>query len=268
VLTLHDDSVGTLPLLTTGALHQLVCDMRKHGIPGFCTRQWMISDHDASMAYLSKASWDPGATPKAVYEDQIRTVCGQAAVEPMLEAFRELEAVTTALEDHGMGLTFPTANMMTRQWSPEPMPKELAEDRAAYRRALAAVRKVGEPSRPEGKTYVRYWIGRLEFAVKYFDAIEAVKRAATAEQAAKEAKAKGDAQKLRLSLAQAAEQAEAALAATVQAIEAFAGVSKDRADAGAIATMAEYVYRPLKRKAEGLRAEAAKAAATTVPASR
>ena len=46
VLSLHDDSVGLVPLLTTGSLHELVGDMRKYGLTGFCTRQWMISDHE------------------------------------------------------------------------------------------------------------------------------------------------------------------------------------------------------------------------------
>ena len=35
-------------------------------------------------------------------------------------------------------------------------------------------------------------------------------------------------------------------------IEAFAAVAKNRADLGAIATMGEYVYRPLKAKAKAL----------------
>jgi hypothetical protein len=231
--------------------------MRKHGLGGFCTRQWMISDHDPCVAYLSKAAWDSGATPKAVYEDQIRTVCGQAAVEPMLEAFREMEAVTSALEDHGMGLTFPWSGMMMQHWTPDPLTKAHPEDRAGYRRALAAVRKVPVPSRPEGKAYVQYWIGRLEFAVKYLDAVWAVKKAATAEKAANDAKAKGDSQSALANLRQAMRQAQVAQATVVQAIEAFAGVAKNRADLGAIATMGEYVYRPLKRKAEELQAQCA-----------
>ncbi len=263
VLTLHDDSVGVLPLLTTGALHQLVCDMRKHGLGGFCTRQWLISDHDPCITYLSRAAWDPNTTPRAVYVDQIRAVCGQAAVEPMLEAFRELEAVTTALEDHGMGLTFPVPNMMMRQWSPGPLSKELLEDRAGYRRALDAVRRVPQPSRQEGRAYVRYWIGRLEFAVGYLDAIEAVKKAATAWQAAQKAKAKKDAQALKTHLTEAMEQARIAQTTAFRAIEAFANVAKNRADLGAIATMAEYVYRPLKRKTEELRAKSAELTPTT-----
>ena len=162
-----------------------------------------------------------------------------------------------------MGLTFPVPNMMMRQWSPGPLSKELVEDRAGYRRALAAVRRVPEPSRREGRAYVHYWIGRLEFAVGYLDAIEAVKKAATAWQAAQEAKAKKDPQALKTHLAEAMGQARIAQTTAFRAIEAFANVAKNRCDLGAIATMAEYVYRPLKRKAEQLRAECAKPTATT-----
>ena len=187
VLTLHDDSVGTLPLLTTSALHELVGDMRKCGINGFCTRQWLISDHDASAAYLGKAAWNPHVTPDEVYTEQIRATCGDAAVPAMLRAFHDIESVTTRLEDHGMGLTFPHAGMMMRQWDPAPLAQPLVEDQAIYRRALEAVRSVPTPSRSEGKAYVKYWEARLQFAVRYFDAIQIVKQAAAAEQAAREA---------------------------------------------------------------------------------
>lgn len=161
VLALHDDNVGMLPMLTTCALDQLVGDMRKSGIQGFCTRQWLTSDHDASTNYLAKAAWDASATPEKVYRDQVRAVCGEAAVAPMLEAFRELEAVTTRLEDHGMGLTFPVPAMMMGQWFPEPLQAPYVEDRAIYQRALDAVRKTPLPARPEGKAYIQYWLGRI-----------------------------------------------------------------------------------------------------------
>jgi len=174
----------------------------------------------------------------------------------MLEAYRELEAVTVALEEHGLGLTFPVPGMMMKHWTPGSFSSQLAEDREGYRRALSAVRRTPEPSRPEGKAYIDYWIGRLEFGIAYLDTIEAVRKAATAEQAAKEAKEKGDKRSYRAQSTEAIEQAQVALKTVRQAIEAFAGVAKNRSDLGAIATMAEYVYRPLKQQVEKLRAEA------------
>ena len=158
-----------------------------------------------------------------------------------------------------MGLTFPHAGMMTGQWAPEAMPKPLVEDQAIYRRALDAVRKVPAPSRPEGKAYVQYWTARLEFAVQYFDAIDAVKKGATAEKAARDAKQKGDDRAYRAKLADAIQYAKAAHAAAFHAIDTYAAVAKNRADAGAVATMAEYVCRQLNRKIEALRAEHDKA---------
>jgi len=248
IFTLHDDNVGMLPQLVTGALHKLACDLRKYGWSGFSTRYWMISDHDPCVAYLSKTAWDANATPEEIYADQIRAVCGYAAVEPMLEAFRELEAVTVALEDHGLGLTFPVPGMIMKHWSPGSLSSEFAEDREGYRRALSAVRKTPEPSRPEGKAYINYWIGRLGFGIGYLDTIEAVRKAATTEQAAKDAKERGDEDDYRVRLTEAIEQTKAAVATAHQAIEAFANVAKNQSDRGAIATMGEYVYRPLKQK--------------------
>jgi hypothetical protein len=115
------------------------------------------------------------------------------------------------------------------------------------------------PSRPEGKAYVQYWTGRLRFAVEYFDAIEAVKKAATAGKAANDAKAKGENREYRAKLAEAVELANAAHAAAFEAIDTFAGVARNQADCGAVATMAEYVCRALARKTESLRAELDKA---------
>ena len=262
IFTLHDDNVGLLPQLATGSLHELTCDLRKYGWSGFSTRYWLISDHEPCIAYLSKAAWDANATPKEVYADQIRVVCGEAAVEQMLEAFCELEEATVALEEHGLGLTFPVPGMMMKHWTPGSFSSQLAEDRESYRRALSVVRRASEFSRPEGKAYIDYWIGRLKFGIGYLDTIEAVRKAATAEQAAKEAKEQGDNvianrnEAIRAQLAEAIEQAQIALKTARQAIEAFAQVAKNQSDRGAIATMAEYVYRPLKQKVEQLCAEA------------
>ena len=252
IFTLHDDNVGVLPQLVTGALHELACDLKKYGWAGFSTRYWMISDHDPCIAYLSKTAWNANVTPEEIYIDQIGAVCGDAAVEPMLEAFDELEKVTIALEDHGLGLTFPVPSMMMKHWSPGSLSGELVEDRKGYERVLSAVRKVPKPPKQEGKDYINYWLGRLQFGIGYIDIIEAVRKAATAEQIAKDTKEQEDESKYHAQLREAIELTEVAVETARQALEAFAGVAKNQSDRGAIATMAEYVYRPLKQKVEDL----------------
>lgn len=253
-VTLQDDGVGVPPQLTTGSLHKLVGMMREHGLAGFCTRQWMISDLDPSTAYLAKAAWDADATPESAYCGLIRDVCGEAAVEPMLDAFREIEAVTVGLEDHGLGIGFPVPSMIVRHWSPDAFPAEYAADREGYRRAMAAIRKIPALESPVGQAYIQYWIGRLEFGIGFFDTIEIVKRAAAAEKAANDAKQKGDTAGFQAKIAEAIEQGGAAEARAAQALESFASVSRNQSDRGAIATLGEYLYRPLKKKSEELRA--------------
>ena len=238
IYTLHDDNVGLLPQLATGSLYELTQDLIRYGWAGFSTRYWLIADHDPCVAYLAKAAWDESITYEDVYRDQIRAVCGEACIEDMLTTFREVEATTIALEDHGLGLTFPVPGMLTKHWTPQPISDELVEDRQGYQRALDAAHRAREKVQPSGQSYIDYWIGRLKFGIGYLDMIAAVRRAAIAEV---------DGNPL-----DAIQNAETALATAREALEAYAEVSRDQSDRGAIAVMNEYVYRPLKEKVAAL----------------
>jgi len=246
IYTLHDDNVGLLPQLTTGSLHELTVELRRHGWAGFSTRYWLVGDHDPCVAYLARAAWDASATPGSVYRDLIRAAGGEAVVEELLAVFREVEAVTVGLEWHGLGLTFPVPGMMLKHWTAEPMPAALDEDRAGYQRALAAARQAlarleqqSGAARTTASSWAEYWIGRLEFGIGYLDTIAAVRRAARAEADRK--------------LDEARQRAQTALATARQAVAAYARVARDRADLGAIAVLNEYVCRPLQARAAELR---------------
>lgn len=237
VYTLHDDNIGVLPQLTTGSLHELTKDLRRHGWAGFTTRYWMISDHEPCVAYIAKAAWDETATPESVYRDQIGSVCGQACVPDMLEMFRQLEHTTMSLEDLGLWLSFPVPYMFTKHhMHPCEIRGWMVEVREGYRRALVAARAAAAKSRPAGKVFAEYWVGRLEFGVGYFDCIEATRRAMTLKAEGKEAAAVAEMNR--------------AVDLSRSMLESYARVAADQSDRGAIATMAEYVYRPLKAKAE------------------
>ena len=238
IYTLHDDNVGLLPQLATGSLSELTQDLIRHGWAGFSTRYWLIADHDPCVAYLAKAAWDESITFEGVYRDQIRAVCGEGCIEDMLTMFREVEGTTIALENHGLGLTFPVPGMLTKHWTAQPMSDELVEDRQGYQRALDAAYRARSKTQPSGESYIDYWIGRLKFGIGYLDMIAAVRRAAIAE---------ADGKSL-----DAIQNAETALAIAREALEAYAEVVRDRSDRGAIAVMNEYVYRPLKEKVAAL----------------
>tara|TARA_B100000809_G_scaffold216027_1_gene221492 strand:- start:304 stop:957 length:654 start_codon:yes stop_codon:yes gene_type:complete len=213
----------------------------------------MIGDHDPCLAYLARAAWDAAATPEAVYRDQIRSVCGSTCVDDMLEVFRKLESTTLTLEGRGLGLTFPVPGMFRKHMHAGAIPGWLKEVREGYRRALAAAQRAQEKCPARGRSYVDYWVGRLEFGVGYIDCMEAAKLTANAEAAAKKANKAGDTALAKKHLQEAARRAEKALQISRDMLESFARVAGDQSDRGAIATMAEEAYRPLKAKRNSLR---------------
>ena len=101
---------------------------------------------------------------------------------------------------------------------------------------------------------MKYWMGRLEFAVMYLEAVQIVKEAAQAEQAASQSQAQGQLPSHRRHMEDAARLAGEVQAKLTEAIERYAGVARNRADHGAMAVLAEFAYRPLGKKVWELRA--------------
>ena len=270
IFTLHDDNVGLLPQLTTGSFAKLLDVMIPAGWSGFSTRYWLIGDHNLSVGYIAHAAWTPSLTSEAFYTQQISAVCGEAAVPDMLEAMKTLEAVTISLEASGLGLTFPVPGMIMKFWRPGMMSGYLIEARKQYLGALDRVRRAdrarrGTAGQPGSRArsaaadeYIAYWMGRFAFGAGYIDTIEATHRAAMAEGAASEAKKSGKTDEHAAKLAEAAKLADRAAQTAYQMIDAYAHVVRDQSDRGAIATLAEYVWRPLRDKAKKLHAEAGK----------
>ena len=202
----------------------------------------MIGGQDPCVAYLSRAAWHSGVVPDRVYRDQLRVVCGPPCVEDMLTVFQEVENVTRDMEWHELGFAFAAPGMMMKHWTPEPMPDDLLEDRRGYQRALEAARRARSKTAATGRSYADYWVGRLEFAVDYLNAVEAVRRAAIANK--------------RNNRLETLRQTEIALGATRRALEAYVRVARDQSDRGALAQLNEFVYRPLKAKLAALQGSA------------
>jgi hypothetical protein len=239
VYTLDDDNIGVVPQLTTGSLHELTKELRRLGAAGFLMRQRYLGDHDGAVAYLTRAAWDAGATPDEVYRDQLRAVGGEGCVTAMAAAFQAVEATTLILESDLLSFSFAVPGMAMKYWDAVPLPPECVTVRAGYQRALVLAEQAREQATPAGWGYIDYWIGRLEFAVGYLDAVAAVKRAAQAE-AARDTR-------------RTQEHAETALGLARRAMQAYARVARDQTDRGTIAVLNEYVYRPLRDRVAELR---------------
>ena len=99
-----------------------------------------------------------------------------------------------------------------------------------YSQALASARKARSRAKPGGHGYLDFWIGRLEFASQYVDAVHAVQRSASAYRARNRA--------------DAVKEMDYGMAALRQGIEAYVRVARNRSDVAAIA-LVNQSYREL-----------------------
>lgn len=233
-LTLDDDVVGLVPQLRPAILYTMVQELQHRGWTGFTVRERFPGDHDAVLAYLSRAGWDPNATPDVVAEDLIRHICGEKCTADMLTALHGVESATLNVATNKVDLAYYVPGMVMKFWKPGPIPAYLIELQEQYQKALDAAGRARTKSTPEGRWYPDYWVGRLEFALGYAKTAEAVHRAATAEAANDRVGC--------------IKETEKALQTLRQATEAYARIARTRTDVGAIAELNEYGDRALKAK--------------------
>ena len=239
-LTLDDDNIGIVPQLTGKSVHELVGVLQRDRWAGFIARERFPSDHDCLLAYVAKSAWHADATPDSVAREQIGSVCGQAAVAPLLEALSQVEAVTTIFEHNDFSFSFPVPGTFMKYWKNGPELPYLTDVRKGYALALEAARQALAHSKPDGQWFAKFWVGRITFAGQYVLAVQEAREAAKAEAAQDRAAC--------------LQHAQAALAAMREALEAYAGVARNRTDLGAIAVANEYAIRPLRAKVAALKA--------------
>lgn len=239
ILTLADDNVGVLPQLATGTFHRLLPELRQSRWAGFYTRYWTVGEQDPAVYYLARASWDESFTPAEAYTRQLQRVCGPASVEPALQSFKLIEGITLGMDQHGLGFGFPVPGMMTKHYRAGGLSAAIKKDHQLYREALEHAREAYHLSRPEGRAYMNYFVGRLKFAVRYLDAADAFGATANALKANNSDEAR--------------RHVDVAYAAIRDALQIYADVAKDHGDLGAVALMNEYCYRPIREKRKELR---------------
>ncbi len=233
-VTLDDDVVGIVPQFRPTVLAKLLQELHRRHWTGFTARERFPGDHDAILAYLSRAAWDQNATPDAVTLDVLSHVCGAECSEEMLTALHGVESATLNVATNKTNFGYYIPGMVMKFWTAGPTPAYLVELQGQYERALDAARRAQAKSTPEGRWYPDYWVGRLEFAVGFAKVAELVQRAATAEAAH--------------NLPECRKETERALQTLSQSTEAYVRVARTRTDRGAIAVLNEYGIRALKAK--------------------
>lgn len=256
-LTIDDDNIGIIPQLSTSILHELLGDLADNGWAGFVARERFPGDHDSALSYLSKASWDSGATAESVLRDQITNVCGADCVDDMMLVYKVIESVTALLETEDSDFAFPLPGVMMQYWDGRcfngilyedggPMLPYLDAAIAQYKDAHdAAVRSYDRIiSRPDSArislNYADFWVGRVDFSMKYMEAVKALRQGGRAEAG------KNDAQAL--------VHIDEALAKMKAGLQSYVRVARNDSDLGAIAFANQHCYRELLLKKEQIEA--------------
>jgi hypothetical protein len=233
-LTVDDDNIGIVPQMTTSSLSKILKILRETHWKGFVARERFPGDHDTELAYLARAAWDAQADPDRIALEQLSATCGERCGALLLKTMQSIDTATVVWERDEQHFTSPVPTMLMLHWKPGPMPHFLEENRQNYQAGWDTALKAIQVASPEGKTYATYWAKRMEFTVKYIDAVISLHKAANAESAHDKSTEISELTN--------------ALASVRDAIEAYAAVARNQTDRGSIAIAAEYAYRPLIKK--------------------
>ena len=245
--TLADDNVGILPQLPTQPLHRILDAMDRYQADGFFGRQFLVTKLEAGTAYLAKASWSAEVTPEWIYRDQVKQVCGQGSVAPMMQAYRLLEEATLKGDEVAMGFLFPVTNMMSKHWEDLSGPVDGWDVlRAYYVRAVPLLESALQQSRPEGKSYLQQLLGQLRFGTDYIAVVQAVRRARVEYEASQKARADKDLRTFEKHIRRSHGILEGALAQLKTGIQHWADAARDPSDLGALGVLNYFCYDYLK----------------------
>ena len=246
-MSLQDDNIGWLPQVATENLHILLQATHRLGWDGFTLQHWAIGDIDPPIAYIARASWDAGVTPRAVHEDHFGHVYGEEAVEPLCQATYLLEDATTIMSIP-LGFFFPVLGVMKHQVRAEsPLDDAALQVRAIYEevgRMLEAVGKGEVPS--HGRSPLAYWISRATFSVEAFNEVYLLRQGAGALREAASARRQGDEDGCGEHLKRARDYYDRAICAGEAAVTAAASEVRSPSDRGAIAAYYHLLVREVK----------------------
>jgi hypothetical protein len=233
-LTLDDDVVGIVPQFRPTILEDVLKALNQYGWTGFTARERFPGDHDAILAYLSRASWDKSAKPYEVTQDLFAHVCGDSCAVDLVASMHDLEAATLNVASNKIDFGYFVPKMMMKFWVAGPTPAYLTQLEQQYQQALDKARSAQSKATPEGRWLADYWVARLEFAEGYSKTADLAGQAATAESAGNRAES------VRLT--------RLAIDRITEATNTYAGVVRDRSDVGGVAELNQYCIRWLKAK--------------------
>ena len=246
--TIEDDNVGFLPQLVTPSLHAIVEKMREFRLKGFCFRQFDISQHEPSMAYMAEAAWDPSVTPDNTYRRYARDVAGKAAADDLIAAFRQVEELTESANAlMGLGFMFP--NIYRKHWGPGSRPDPSWRE---YIDRLAQVEQhlqlAFEKCALRGRRLIDNYLHFVRFAGQFLRTMDLIRQARAAYDQAREKQENGDPVAYHPLITRASGLLFQAESASAQALRTWASQAADPTDLGTLAGLNAYGHDWLRGK--------------------
>lgn len=237
VLHLGAPGTSVLPQFSLHRLADEVKGLRSSQTAGFVASATVPGDLNAAVHFVSRAAFDDKITAERALEDLVTTICGEGVYERLQKGFDLIELAAALIAANDPQIAVPGVDVLLRHdAASEPPPAWWTEAKAAYTSAMNEMYRGNTRARGGARPFILYHAKRLEFAMQYFNALEAVRKAGNA-------KASGQADARDEALGQAIE-------AIYNSLNAYADVARDPSDRGVIALMNAYGYHALLKVAE------------------
>ena len=148
IISLEDDNIGESPQYNASMIAKLYDVMDEYKLDGYYGRQWLISKVDPVAYYMARANWDKTVSADQAYRDLVTRVCGPAAVDDAVAAFRAGEQVTA--KEFDLAASFLVADSITRNFehASGPPPESWQENIDIYQRMVDHFEAAIPKSRP------------------------------------------------------------------------------------------------------------------------
>lgn len=229
-ISLSQEQGGLLPQFSTSILPEKLAKAAKSN--GYALQCWIPGDLNASVYFLSRASFDSTSTPSGALESLVTPICGEDVAERLANGFAAIEAVDQLIGKEDPGFAVPDPKMFMEHYeSGEPAPEWFAKAKEHYGTAVNEMYRGNTRARGGARPFILYHAKRFTFALHYMTAIEHARLAGVA----------------RMEKDEEAwvENLELSVEAMHNALGIYAEVARDNSDRGTIAVLNKYVYRPL-----------------------
>ncbi len=220
-------------------LQKAVQELRDGGAEGYKLCFWVLGDFVPTACYVARLSWDPSVTPEQFLQEFLVRIVGPEAITSAFEGFQAIDAAT-AYGEWEINCGFPTSQAFKvhfDQGLPDP---RMDRKRELYEEAIILLRRAHQLSRPGGRKFLEYFIGRAEYTVRLIRSLSMLEHAGQTYKTLEDAKKRRDGQEQYTIYERVLGMLDEALETIEDGARALAGVAEDQSDRGNLAATNVY----------------------------